>query len=85
MFLLVGFDCLLPFHQFIVLSSCSLLFPTQSVAEDTNAILIMIQLSQGQLQAILVKVVHQCLVLLGLEKRDVGGAVNKWTGELKRK
>lgn len=71
MFLLVGFDRLLRFHQFIVLSSCSLLFLPQGVAVGADALLIMVELSQDQLQAVLVKVIHQRLVLLGLVKLEV--------------
>lgn len=73
--LLVGFDCLLPGGQFIFLYSRSLLRLSQVVAESVDALLIVVEFSQAQLQSVLVKVVHQCLVLLGLEKREVKGDI----------
>lgn len=73
MFLLVGFHRLLRVHQFTVLSSCDLLFLPQGVAEGADALLIIVKLGQTQLEAVLVKLVHQPLVPLGLEKWEVGG------------
>ena len=71
MFLFVGFNHLLRFHQCIGHGSYSLLFLPQDVAEGVHTLLIMVELSQAQLQAVLVKVLHKCLVLLGLVKQEV--------------
>lgn len=76
-FLLYGFDDLFPIHQFTVHSSCSLLFLPEGVTEDAGALLIIVKLSQDQLQAVLVKFIHQHLVPLGLEKREVGEPVER--------
>lgn len=73
MFLLEGFDRQLSIHQFIVLGRGSLLFLPQGGADGADALLVVVEFSQAQLQAVLVKVVHQRLVPLGLEKREVGG------------
>lgn len=75
-FLLVSFERLLTFLQFTVFSSCRLLFMPQGVAEGADVLLVTVELSQPQLQAVLVKVVHQRLVPLRLGKVRGGGTVN---------
>lgn len=59
MFFLLSFDCLLPNQQFTVLRSCSLLSLLQGVTKSTDALLIMVELSEAQLQAALVKFIQQ--------------------------
>jgi len=68
MFLLEGFDRLLLLPQCAVLCSCSQLLLPQDVAQNVDALFVPEELRQAQLQAVLVKVVHQRLVLLGLVK-----------------
>lgn len=66
-FFLLSFDCLLPNQQFTVHCSCSLLSLLQGVTKSTDALLIMVELSEAQLQVALVKFIQQCLVFLCLE------------------
>lgn len=66
-FFLLSFDCLLPNQQFTVHCSCSLLSLLQGVTKSTDPLLIMVELSEAQLQAALVKFIQQCLVFLCLE------------------
>ena len=73
MFLLAGFDREVSVLQFIVLGRCSLLSLPQGAADGTDALLVVVEFSQAQLQVVLVKAVHQRLVPLGLEKREVDG------------
>lgn len=72
MVLFACFDCVFSLHQFSVPDSCSLLFLPQGFAQGADALLIMVQLSQLQLQAVLVEFIHKCLVFLGLGKRERG-------------
>lgn len=69
MLLLEGFHCLLSVHQCTGCCCCSLFFLPQGVGEGINALLITVKLSQTQMQAVVVELVHQCLVPLGLKKQ----------------
>lgn len=80
-FFLLSFDCLLPNQQFTVHCSCSLLSLLQGVTKSTDALLIMVELSEAQLQAALVKFIQQCLVFLCLEiwaKMNNGNSLSFW-------
>lgn len=67
--LLVGFDHLLLVHQLIFLCHSRQLLLRAGAAQGIDARLVSVELSQHQLKAVVVNVVHQGLVVLRLKGR----------------